>query len=209
MSKTVGLIGCGAGNLFSVENTLRGLDCDVLVAQYPEQLNAVDKVILPGVGAFQASMTMLNEQGFSDWIRDYAQSGGHLLGICLGMQLLLSSGQEGGECQGLGLIEGEVAPLLATADCRVPHMGWNEVFGNAMPSMPLFKGVVEHSTFYFVHSYYACIREPIDIVYTDYSGIHITAGYQKGNIFGTQFHPEKSQKMGVQLLRNFIACDAD
>ena len=201
----VGLIDCGNGNLFSVENALRGLGCDVVIAREPEQLSQVDKVILPGVGAFHASMNLLDEKGFSDWIREYASAGGHLLGICLGMQLMLTVGYEGGDCRGLGLVEGEVIPLVATDHYRVPHMGWNDVLGNDMQTMDLFEGVIPGSSFYFVHSFYACVSESIGVAYVNYCDRNIVAAYQKGTIFGTQFHPEKSQKMGLQLLRNFIA----
>ena len=213
MKQSVGVIDCGVGNLFSVESALKSLRCNTVFAQSPEQLEGLDKVILPGVGAFPAGMAQLNKRGFTPWLRDYAGRGGHLLGICLGMQLLLKTGYEGERCDGVGLIDGEVVNLVPTAQCRVPHMGWNDVFGGDMADMPIFSGIEPHSAFYFVHSYYASLSanasESVATVYTDYCEREIVVGYQKDNVFGVQFHPEKSQKVGIKLLKNFLGYSAE
>lgn len=204
MKPTVGLIDYGAGNLFSVKNALRSLKCNVVTATHPEMLEGIDRVILPGVGAFPDGIKSLRELGFNTYLVEYVASGGYLLGICLGMQLMLSVGHEGETAKGLGLVEGEVKPLVPSFECRVPHIGWNDIYGNQMCEIDLFDNVEAHSSYYFVHSYHAVPLENIKVVFTDFCGERIVAAYQKNNLFGVQFHPEKSQKVGVRMLNNFI-----
>ena len=203
MKIKVGLIDYGAGNLYSVENALSGLKCDVVIASKPEMLEGVDKVILPGVGAFPDGIKNLNNLGFSDYIKEYVSTGGSLLGICLGMQLLLAIGNEGERTNGLGLVDGSVEPIIASKNCRVPHMGWNDIEGE-QEKILLFDGIDTRAAFYFVHSFHAVLSEDVHAVYTSYCDKKFVAAYQKDNLYGVQFHPEKSQKVGIKLLDNFI-----
>ncbi len=206
---TVGVIDYGVGNLFSVQNALKGLQCDVVMAGNPGDLEGVEKIILPGVGAFKEGMEKLYSTGFAQFIRAHVENGGYLLGICLGMQLLLTYGEEGGRTDGLGLVSGGVKRLDASvADgCRIPHIGWNEVYGEGFDFIELFDGIEQGSSFYFVHSYQAVPKEEIDIVYTDFCGTDIVAGFRKDKIYGMQFHPEKSQTVGLKMLNNFLVLD--
>ena len=205
MKPLIGLIDYGAGNIFSVENALQGLACNVVIATSPEMLKNVDKIILPGVGAFPDGMNKLNELGFSSYLRENIGSGKHILGICLGMQLLLSIGKEGRETEGLGFITGSIEKLVSTSNCRVPHVGWNDIYGDELKSMELFSDIDLGSSFYFVHSYHAVPSDNLKVLYTNYCDRDIVAAFQKENLHGVQFHPEKSQKVGIKLLRNFIS----
>ena len=204
MKPLVGLIDYGAGNIFSVENALREINCNVVTATEPEMLKGVDKLILPGVGAFPEGMSKLHSLGFASYLDEYINSGNHLLGICLGMQLLLSIGNEGGKTNGLGFIKGYVEPLQPTNNCRIPHIGWNDIYNAEANESLLFNGIEPSSSFYFVHSYHVILDEVMEVNYTNYCDQDVVASYQKENLFGTQFHPEKSQKVGIKLLRNFI-----
>jgi len=204
MKPIVGVIDYGAGNIFSVGNALRGLGCNIVIATEPEMLKGVDKVILPGVGSFPDGMSKLVTLGFSSYLREYVNSGSPLLGICLGMQLLLSKGSEGRETEGLGLITGSVEKLVSTKNCRVPHIGWNDIYGDELKSMELFGNIEIGSSFYFVHSYHVVPSDNLKVVYTNYCDQSVVASYQKENVYGAQFHPEKSQKVGVKLLKNFV-----
>jgi len=208
MKPLIGLIDCGAGNIFSVENALRGIDCDVIVATNPEMLVGIDKLILPGVGAFPDGMEKLNSLGFSNYLGEYVNSGKHLLGICLGMQLLLSIGKEGQTTKGLDFISGSVEPLRPTNNYRVPHIGWNNIYSKEIKKLSLFDGIEQGSSFYFVHSYHVVPSEDVQVVYINYCDQNIVAAYQKDNLHGVQFHPEKSQKVGIRLLRNFVELEA-
>jgi len=201
---TIGLIDYGLGNIFSVENALKILGVQVVVATSPSMLDGVDKIILPGVGNFSDGMQNLNNLGFSDYIRNYVVSGGYILGICLGMQLFLRSSIEGGYSKGLGIIDGEVKLLKPVNLCLVPHIGWNVLNGIDMDKISIFNDISPDSTCYFVHSYHANIGNNIKRVYTNYCGIKIIAAYCKNNIYAVQFHPEKSQNIGLKILKNFI-----
>lgn len=206
---TIGVIDYGVGNLFSVQNALRGLRCSIVMARDPGDLDGVRRVILPGVGAFKEGMDKLHSTGFVEYIHSHVEGGGHLLGICLGMQLLLSYGEEGGRTEGLGLVAGGVkkmSPSVAEG-CRIPHIGWNDVYGESFEDIELFKDIEQGSSFYFVHSYQAVPEEEVDIVYTDFCGKDIVAGFRKDKTYGMQFHPEKSQTVGLKLLKNFLALE--
>lgn len=208
MKTTVGIIDYGIGNIFSVENALRALKCDVVIATSPAELDGIHKIILPGVGSFPDGISNLNALGFSEYIRNHISSGGKILGICLGMQLLLEIGTEGIRTEGLGLIKGVVEPISVTQNCRVPHMGWNNIVSENADDIDLFNGINMESAFYFVHSFHAVLSDDVKVVYTDYCNNKLVAAYQKNNLYGVQFHPEKSQKAGIQLLKNFIALEA-
>jgi glutamine amidotransferase len=188
------------GNLRSVEKGFEAAGVsDIAVTDEPAAVAAADAIVLPGVGAFRDAAANLSESGMWDVLLDRAAAGVPLLGICLGMQLLVTTGLEDGEWQGLGLIPG-VCDRLPTG-VKIPHMGWNTV---AFPKeSPLFDGVDEGAAFYFVHSYRVVPDDPEAAAgVTDY-GVSFVSAVQAGNVFGVQFHPEKSSAIGLRVLANF------
>ncbi len=193
------IIDLGISNIKSIARGFVTQGFKVRITADSEDVYSADSLVLPGVGAFPKAMEILNAGGFVQKIREYARSGRPLIGICLGMQILFSSSDEHTVTEGLGLIPGYVTRF--PPDRPVPHMGWNEV--QIAKESILFRGIQDRSDFYFVHSYYAEPAEVSDIVgYSDHFG-RFTAAVQKGTIFGTQFHPEKSQIHGLKLLSNF------
>ena len=197
------LIDYGMGNHLSVQNALQRLGHDVSISRDPEVIAEADSLILPGVGSFNRAMQNLNDYGLTQTIRDTVlEQGVPILGICLGMQLLGTGSDEGGESQGLGLIQNRVSRLHSKASLRIPHVGFNEVF--CEDSHPLMQGIRPHSDFYFTHSYAMQNQDPdADYLYCDY-GQTFVCGFSKDNIHGVQFHPEKSQRTGLQLIQNFL-----
>lgn len=198
----IGIIDYGMGNIQSVRNALEQLDCEVLVSDDSAVLSNTDALILPGVGSFGNAMKNLQQRALIDPLRNVVlEKGMPLLGICLGMQLLADSSDEQGRHVGLGLIPGQVQKIPVSEGYRLPHIGWNDV--SIRKHDPLFRDILENDDFYFVHSYrFECELEYISGV-TNY-GTEITAAVQRGRIFGVQFHPEKSQRKGLRLLKNFI-----
>lgn len=203
----IAIIDYGMGNLKSVKKALLALDFKAEITANPEDILKADKVILPGVGAFRDAIQTLNETSLSEAIREVVKKGTPLLGICLGMQLMFDKSYEYGEYEGLGLLSGEIIHfksenmLQENGDSlKVPHMGWNNL--EIVKAEPLFKGIEDGSSVYFVHSYYLETSEDIVSGYTTY-GSHIAVAAQKDNIFATQFHPEKSGTIGLQILKNF------
>ncbi len=198
------VIDYGAGNLRSVLHALKHLNApNIVVAQSPEQLKGATKIILPGVGAFGAGMNILRERQLVEPIREAVRNGTPYLGICLGMQFLFEYGDEMGHHEGLGILEGTVTRFPAFKDLKVPHMGWNTL--TFTKDSPLTQGLPAPSYAYFVHSYYCVPSFASDRLITVDYGIQFTAGVQRNNIYGVQFHPEKSQVMGLKLLQNFLA----
>jgi len=200
----IGIINYGMGNLGSIQNALESLGADSFIMGSPDMLESADRIILPGVGAFAAAVKHLEEDQWIPGIKQaVVEQQRPLLGICLGMQLLLSSGDEGGHCKGLGFIEGEVKRLqLKDPSLRVPHMGWNEV--DYTCDSPIFQNIPDQSDFYFVHSYAAIPVSDDDVIArTKYGGDFVVAIRRK-NVFGVQFHPEKSSIPGRKLLQNFL-----
>jgi len=199
----IGIIDYGMGNLHSVTGALRYIGADSFVSRDMAELSAADALILPGVGAFPLAMENLNSLNMVPFIREQAEKK-PLLGICLGMQLLFDVGYEFGECKGLGLIPGKVIRLdddQEKFEYKIPHMGWNRL--SVINDSPLIKGMPENAYVYFVHSYKAVVENRADLcAATDY-GCEITAIVSKGNVYGTQFHPEKSESVGLDILRNF------
>lgn len=194
----IAIIDYGAGNLFSVKNALDFIGEENVVTDSPNVLRKADGLILPGVGAFPDAMRMLKKSGLDVVIREEAKSGKPLLGICLGMQVLFDRGFEFEETEGLHLIPGTVN-RIQTAE-KIPHMGYNElVFG---ASCPLLSGISEGDCVYFVHSYMAETEEKYIAASCDY-GTSVTALVQNKNVFGAQFHPEKSGAVGLHILKNF------
>jgi glutamine amidotransferase len=197
----IAIIDYGAGNLRSVRNALTYLGADVVTARTPDHLDGADKIVLPGVGAFGAGMQALRAAGFEQPIIQAAEAGVPLFGICLGMQYLFESSDEMGQHQGLGLLPGRVT-RFPTHALKVPHMGWNQL--HIQQDHPLLAGVESGAYAYFVHSYYVEAAESADVLaMTDY-GIDYASVVGRGNIFGIQPHPEKSQSVGLRILKNFV-----
>lgn len=200
----VGVIDYGMGNLFSVQHALQMVGAVVRICRNPAELDDVERIVLPGVGAFRDCIANLEMKGFVEALkRSVGEKGKPLFGICLGMQVLARKSFEGGEYQGLGWFEADVV-RLAPGDpaLRVPQIGWNDL--EYRSDSPLFKGVPAKADFYFVHSYYMKCDEPNDVdAVCDYGG-PVTAAVRKNNVFATQFHPEKSQDYGLKILENFL-----
>ncbi|NQX63790.1 imidazole glycerol phosphate synthase subunit HisH [Paenibacillus qinlingensis] len=196
----IAIIDYGMGNLHSVSKAVERLGYEAVVTGDPEQILAAEGAILPGVGAFGDAMEHLRESGLDEVVNQYAASGKPMIGICLGMQLLFSSSEEHGQHEGLGLLPGTVVRFRG--DYKVPHMGWNRLSYKQSDS-PIFKGI-EEGHVYFVHSYHAKPERETDLLaVTDYYQ-PITAIVGRENVYGMQFHPEKSGDIGMQLLGNFL-----
>jgi len=201
----VAIIDYGVGNLGSVRRALARLDAEAVITDRPAQLAGADRIILPGVGSFSDGMARLGAHGWVEEIqRQVRESGKPLLGLCLGMQLLASRGREGGDTPGLGFVAGDVV-RLDTIGCRlrIPHVGWNTITRSG-GDHGLLAGIPDGTDFYFVHSYaFAPANSGHVWAATDY-GVPVVAAVGTGHVFGTQFHPEKSSKAGLRLLRNFL-----
>lgn len=202
---SVAIVDYGMGNLDSVRRAAE--ECGavrVLVTSSPADLRQGTHIILPGVGAFPDGMAMLRKSGMDEAIREQVLCAKvPFLGICLGMQLMATRGFEGRECQGLDLVPGEVHRFIGGEQHeRIPHIGWNEV--EVTMDSPLFEAVPSRSDFYFVHSYHMHCEDSHVIARTPYCGGFVSA-VMSGMAFGVQFHPEKSQKLGFRILRNFLA----
>ena len=199
----VAIVDYGVGNLFSLECSLNAIGAQVTITADPEVLKTADQIILPGVGAFEDAAKKLRATGLDQVIRDLAAAGKPLMGICLGMQMLFEKSFEYGEHEGLGLIPGQVVPMqgVIPADYKIPHIGWNALLFKK--ESPLFKYIQNGDCVYFVHSYYAanCHR---DVIATAEYGPELTAAVAKDNVFGCQFHPEKSGTVGLNILRAFV-----
>lgn len=200
----VAIVNYGIGNLGSVRRALEELGAEPYIAEHPLALLDANRFILPGVGAFTEGMRRLRQGGWIDSLRRLAlEERRPMLGICLGMQLLATSGEEGSEEQGLGFIEGRVRRLdKLGCTLRIPHAGWNDVSHTA--GEPLFAHVPQDSDFYFVHSYAIEAANTAQVIGSTSYGAQIVAAVRAGNVVGTQFHPEKSSRAGRQLLKNFL-----
>ncbi len=198
----IAIVDYGVGNLFSLSHSLEKIGAESVVTGEKKIIESADKIILPGVGAFGDAIKKLRQNGLSDVVANLARAGKPVLGICLGMQLLFDKSYEYGVHSGLGLIEGEIVPLKDVArGLKIPHMGWNSL--HFTDENPIFADVNEGDYVYFVHSYYAKCANSLSA--TTFYGEDITAAVRKGNIFGVQFHPEKSGKTGLNILRAFAA----
>lgn len=198
----IDIVDYGMGNLQSVRNALELLGCEVHISSDPHALSSADALILPGVGSFFEAMTNLLQRKLVEPLRRAVlEEGKPLLGICLGMQLLADSSDEGGNHRGLSLIPGQVKKIPISSGLHLPHIGWNSVA--VCKREPLFHNIHENGAFYFVHSYrFEC--DPTCIAGVTEYGTDITAAVQKERIFGVQFHPERSQRKGLRLLNNFV-----
>ncbi len=195
----VAIIDYGVGNLRSVEKAFAATGCEAIVTDDESQLRDAERLVLPGVGAFAACMKALSERGFDRLVREQARNGTPVLGVCVGMQLLFEESDEFGATAGLGLMRGRVRRFQG--DLLVPHIGWNRI--HQKQSHPLFEGVGDGSFCYFVHSFYcAPADEGVVAGETEYGGRYASVVGQ-GNVCGVQFHPEKSQEVGLRMLSNF------
>ena len=199
----IAIVDYGVGNLFSLQSSFRAIGAEVLVTADPAVLRKADKIILPGVGAFQDAAQKLRESGLAECICTLAAEGKPLMGICLGMQLLFEKSYEYGCHAGLGLIPGAVRPIrdVIPEELKVPHIGWNAL--KFKRESPLFSGIHEGDCVYFVHSFYAADCEESIIATSEYGG-ELTAAVARGNVYGCQFHPEKSGKVGLAILKSFV-----
>lgn len=209
---SVSILDYGAGNLLSVARSFETQNCDIHFISTPEEILKSERLILPGVGAFKDGMTHLNALRLVEPIREFAASGKPFLGICLGMQMLLDRSYEFGIHEGLGLVEGEVLQIPLhnhnQQKHKIPHIGWNELQaprGNASWQSTILEHIPVESTMYFVHSFMAIPQKSEhNLAITDYNGISISAVIRKDNIYGCQFHPEKSGENGLTIIKTFL-----
>ena len=198
----IAIVDYGVGNLFSLKSSFAAIGYPAEVTGDAERISSADKVILPGVGAFEDAAKKLRATGLDSAVKDAAKAGKPLLGICLGMQMLFDKSLEYGEHRGLGLIKGTVESIegVIPRELKIPHIGWNalHLYGES----PIFKYTKEGDCVYFVHSYYGVTDAENVIADTEY-GAPLTAAVQSGNVFGCQFHPEKSGAVGLDILRAF------
>lgn len=196
------IVDYGVGNLFSLRSSLERIGVDAVVTSDDKVLRDADRIILPGVGAFGDAADKLRATGLDKVVVSEAGKGKPLLGICLGMQLLLEKGYEYGTHDGLGLIKGEIRPIsdVIPEDYKIPHIGWNSL--HFTQKSPIFKYIKENDFVYFVHSFHATGCEENTIAVTEY-GAPLTAAVSSGNVFGCQFHPEKSGDIGLNILKAF------
>ncbi|MAV61361.1 MAG: imidazole glycerol phosphate synthase subunit HisH [Gammaproteobacteria bacterium] len=205
MKKKTVILDYGMGNLFSVLNAIKYLNFPVEISNNPSEILKADSIILPGVGSFKKAMSSLNNNGFIDVLKESVlEKQKNILGICLGMQLFASEGEEDGFSKGLGFIDGRVKRMIIPDNekLKLPHIGFNTVSFDKKSI--LGNHIDNNSDFYFVHSYHLFHKEVNLIEAKCEYGIKFTAAYERDNIFATQFHPEKSQTNGLQLLKNFL-----
>ena len=201
----IAVVDYGMGNLRSVQKALEHVGADAVLATDVETVSRAEKVVVPGVGAFKDAMAGLTQAGLVEVIKESVEAGKPFLGICLGLQVLFDESTEDGLCKGLGIVQGRVVKFGTTAPdgskLKVPQIGWNQLFGKG--DVPLLRGVADGSYVYFDHSYYVVPTDPeVTAGETEY-GIRFTSIIWKENVFGTQFHPEKSQEVGLRMLKNF------
>ena len=200
MNAKVVIVDYGMGNLRSVEKAFEKAGARVMVSSKPSELRKAGKIVLPGVGAFSQAMKELKKRKLAGILREKIAAGTPYLGLCLGLQLLFSSSEEGPE-KGLGILPGRVRKFRGTM--KIPHMGWNSLDFPGK-KCPLFKGISKKDYFYFVHSFYAVPGKKSDVVATTSYGSRFCSAVWKDNVYATQFHPEKSQAIGQRLIRNFV-----
>ena len=203
----IAIVDYGVGNLFSLKSSFAAIGADTIITPDPDVIKKADKILLPGVGAFGDAADKLKKTGLGDLIIDEVKKGKPLLGICLGMQLLFEKSYEYGEHEGLRLIKGEIRPIadVIPKDLKIPHIGWNSLNFKGDTS-PIFKNIKDGDFVYFVHSYYGTNCKENTIATTEY-GAELTASVQNKNVYGCQFHPEKSGNVGLNILRGF--CDLE
>jgi imidazole glycerol-phosphate synthase subunit HisH len=201
----IGIIDYGMGNLYSVSKALERMNYDYFISSSPDELAKADGLILPGVGSFKDAMGILHEKGLVSFIKGSVAKGTPLLGICLGMQLLFEESEENGLTQGFGFLKGRITKIPGVSangeTYKVPHMGWNDL--ELKNPSPLLKDI-EGGHVYFVHSYFA-ETDSENVIASSMYDVDVPAVVGKGNVFGTQFHPEKSSELGLKILQNYAA----
>lgn len=204
----IAVVDYGVGNVFSLCSSLRFIGAECALTGSPEEIGSADRIILPGVGAFGDAAAKLRASGLDRVVVEAARKGKPLLGICLGMQLLFEKSEEYGEHFGLGLIQGEIKSLAAAlggdSGFKVPHIGWNGLV--MLQDCPILKDVSEGDCVYYVHSFYAPVGRRT-IAGSQYGPVQVSGVVQRGNVFGTQFHPEKSGEVGLKILKAFAELD--
>lgn len=197
----IAIIDYGAGNIQSVNKALKHIGCDALVTRDKDIIMRADGAVLPGVGSFGDTMNTMSEYGIKDTVVDFTKSGKPFLGICLGLQLLFPASDESPEAKGLGIFDGTITKIPSGEGLKIPHIGWNSL--DIKKNDGLFKGIEGNPYVYFVHSYFLnATDKSIVSAQTEY-GVKIDAAVSSGNIFATQFHPEKSGETGLKILKNF------
>lgn len=197
----ISIIDYDMGNLRSVQKAFQYLGTEAQVVRHPEEIEAAERLVLPGVGAFRDAINALQERDLIDPIHSFVKSGRPLLGICLGLQLFFDKSYEDGEFEGLGLLPGEVVRFKEQPGLKIPHMGWNELIIER--ESPLLKDLEQGDHTYFVHSYHAVPTDDSIVVASSEHGEKFISVAQRDNVYATQFHPEKSQAVGQTILRNF------
>jgi len=199
----IAVIDYGAGNLQSVVKAFKFIGCDVCVTADKEELKSASAAILPGVGAFGDAMNCLKNSNLVNPVLDFIETGKPFLGICLGLQLLFEGSEESPGVSGLGVLDGRILKIPAETGLKIPHVGWNSL--DIKKKEGLFQNLEPNPYVYFVHSYYLKADKPEVVSSTTTYGVQIDASVQRGKLFATQFHPEKSGKTGLQMLKNFIS----
>ena len=198
----IAIIDYGAGNLMSVKKALDFIGAENVITDDKKTIMSASHIILPGVGSFGDAMDSMAQRGLVETVKEVALSGKPFLGICLGLQLLFNKSEESPNAQGLGLLGGEIASIPQDTGLKVPHIGWNSVAHKE--DSRLFDGIPQNSYFYFVHSFYLKGADEGDVAATTEYGVEIECAVERGNLFATQFHPEKSGEIGLCLLKNFV-----
>ena len=197
----IAIIDYGAGNIQSVSKALMHIGCEAFITRDKDKILKADGAVLPGVGSFGDTMDTMIKYGIKDTVIEYTKSGKPFLGICLGLQLLFPKSEESPDAKGLGIFDGSITKIPSGEGLKIPHIGWNSL--DIKKNDGLFKGIGKNPYVYFVHSYFLNASDKsIVSAQTEY-GVTIDAAVEKGNIFATQFHPEKSGETGLKILRNF------
>ena len=201
----IAIIDYGAGNLQSVKKAFDFIGAESVITDNPEIINACDRILLPGVGSFGDAMDSMHKSGLVETVKQNALSGKPFLGICLGLQLLFEASEESPGVKGLGIFKGKIKKFSPDMGLKIPHIGWNSL--EIKQKDTLFKNVPENSYVYFVHSYYLHAEDEEDVATVTNYGIDFHSAVGKNNIFATQFHPEKSGDVGLQILKNFASME--
>lgn len=201
----IAIIDYGAGNLQSVKKALDFIGAESVITDDPEAINSCDKILLPGVGSFGDAMASMRAKNLVETVKQNALSGKAFLGICLGLQLLFEESEESPGVKGLGIFKGKIRKFPADMGLKIPHIGWNSL--EIKQKGTIFKDIPENSYVYFVHSYYLEAEEPDTVATVTNYGIDFHSAVGRNNIFATQFHPEKSGDVGLQILRNFASME--
>ncbi len=197
----IAIIDYGAGNIQSVNKALRYIGCDTVITRDKEQILKAEGAVLPGVGSFGDTMDTINSYGIKDTVIEYTKSGKPFLGICLGLQLLFPESEESTEAKGLSIFDGTITKIPSGEGLKIPHIGWNSL--DIKKNDGLFKGLDQNPYVYFVHSYFLNASDKGIVSAQTQYGVTIDAAIEKGNVFATQFHPEKSGETGLKILKNF------